>query len=235
MNRLTRKIRNSEWKRRDGPWDLIIGMRLYLIVMIIMAPFFYVISLIGYLSPLTLMIFGISIWLILTFVIFEARSASKIEYYLSFLILLPLSCLVIFNFLLGLIININHSNIAGIYTTLFICVGSVIYFLAIFSKSPFRKVNNYFISSKSRWVGRGKRNRFKKHIFKLTLVIWLFCSMILIITPHPRYVQNHALSTSSESGRIGFWTYGQPLDNDKVNSSRYLDNNTLQMLGDAGI
>jgi hypothetical protein len=56
----------------------------------------------------------------------------------------------------------------------------------------------------------------------------------LILIPLPIYQQIHE-TNKDPNQKIGIWTYGAPLDKSRENKSRYMDNATLQMLGDNDI
>ncbi len=230
---LSRTLKDSQWYKNDGPWDLIIGLRLYLIVLFLLAPALYIIIHVGIFSPINLLIFGVSIWLIINFVIFETRTASKFLYKLYLILLIPITGIIFINFILGLIIDIHHILLGGIILTLSISIGSVGYFLLVLKKCPFKGLNKRCSSSLSYWRDRGKNKKFKKHLHKISILCFISISFLLILIPTPIYSQNN--QTEKPNQRIGIWTYGTPLDISRENESRYMDNDTLQMLGEKNI
>ena len=233
MINLRRKLRVSNWYQKDGPWDLIIGLRLYLILIFLLAPAIYIIIYVGIYSPILLLILGLSIWLIFNFVIFESRKSPKLLDLLGFILLIPSSSTIYLNFLLGLIIAVNHSLIGGIFINSSICIGSIIYFFIILSKCPFKRINDYFTSYLSNWAQRRSYKRIKKHILLISLFTFFLVSSSLIFIPTPVYVQKQHNDKSNQ--RIGIWTYGTPLDLSRENQSRFIDNDTLQMLSNNNI
>ncbi|MFW9898967.1 MAG: hypothetical protein ACFFDO_06870 [Candidatus Thorarchaeota archaeon] len=230
-------MKKSELYKGGGKWDLLIALRLYIIVFLIIYPLIYIVILLGYLSPIGILILGISIWLILKYVLFESRKRS-IRFIKTLYIIVGI---IYINFVLSLIINIIHTNLANILLSLCICLGSAIFFLVIVLRKPFRIINSSLTLKKLEWSKRIKKSNFWRKIFSHSLIFWLLISINLLFLPYPVYIQQYTTSNyiirqnTSPITEFGIWTYGQSLDDEKKGDPEYVDNKTLKLLGDAGI
>lgn len=232
-------LRRTDWYQSGGPWDLLIGLRLYIIVLFIVAPVYHLLIQLKYLSPLYIAILGIAMWLILRFVFLESRTASNQFLKISLILLIPLAIIIFFNFTSGLIFNIIHLNLIGILINAIICGSSILFLAFIILKRPFNNLNSKLTSSKNNWSSRGGHKIIKRNILRISLICWLLISLTLIIIPHPIYIRTHVNLKESDQTKndnsFGIWTYGAPLDESYENSSYYINNETLEMLGDAGV
>ena len=109
---------SSRKDRKDLLWDLLVALRLYLIVLFIILPISLLTIFLNYLQPLSLIILGFSVLLIIRFVLFETRKSSNKFLKCSLITLFILMGLVFFNFFFGFILQIVHFNPIGIITPL---------------------------------------------------------------------------------------------------------------------
>lgn len=215
-------------------WDLLIAFRVYLIFFLLIYPAIYFFIIINYFSQIGVVIIGLSVVLILKYVLLEARENSP-----KFLKVLMFSVIIIvFNFVIGFIICLVLKNMTGLIVMLGILVGSAIFFIILIFLRPLKAINLWWASKKENWLKNHKYIWIKKRFFKLIVVSWLIMTIIIVYIPYPIYVlSSNGLTNYNQNTKknFGIWTYGQNLDDNKIGQSNYIDNETLQMLGDAGV
>lgn len=210
-------------------WELLVASRLYVITFLFLIPVVHVFIQIGYFQPWGLVFFGFTILLLLKFVFFEPRTAPN--WYLKFglAFLLPITCIIMFNFVLGIIINLIHGNMVGFLSHLGIIIGSFIFFGITIRFKPLRKLNLWLVSRKQTWSGKD-RHFLKRHPLTLGVLGWLIISPILILVPYSVYRQDAPAVTGGR--RIGVWISSYFFD---VNGSNPLNDTTLQLLANNNI
>lgn len=235
LERNRKKFNELNWYKDGGPWDLVIGLRLYLILLFLVAPVVHLIVNLVYLQPIGLIILGFSIWLIIRFVFFESRTDSEKLLKISLMILIPLAGTVFLNFSFGLIISIIHANQEVITIFIITVIASLVYFMTITVKRPFKTLNLKMSDFKLKWNSNRNHTKVRKHFFKVILLIWCIISAILIFIPYPIYFQSTKERTRDPSQKIGVWTYGEPLDKDRMGTDKFVTNETLEWLSEKGV
>jgi len=238
-NSLYQKIRKSKLAVREkavGQWNLIIALRLYSIIFLLIFPLMFFLFHLKYLSPTGIIILGLSVWLILKYVLFASKRSS-----IRFLkVLLVVSFAIILNFFISLIYYIINGSLIFIFFGLSICIGSLLYFIVMIVFRPFTNVN-FGLNLSKRRSKKGKYSRIKKRAFKRVFVFWILISISLMVIPYPVYAQNYkifnnSLQVNTSPNRdFGIWTYGQSLNEDNIDEPEYIQDQTLDMLGKAGI
>jgi len=213
---------------QDKFWDLIIALRFYLIIIFLMLPVILLSINLKYIQPVSLIIFGFSILLIVKLVLFEPRKQSIIIQKISLAVLITCASFIFLNFILGFIFQIIQMNLIGIIIPLFICIGSVLFFLLTVPKKRFKRLNSRLILWKLKWASRGKHTRVKRNVIAFGSINWLLFSTLLILVPYPVYIQ--LPPDSIEGQRIGIWAGSGSFNESHPD---YLPNNTLEMLSDS--
>ena len=188
----------------------------------------------GYLTQVGIILLGFSIWFTARFVLFEQRKG-KLKY---FIITLIGVCIIIINFLYSLIISIVQVNSIKFGISLIILFCSGIYFIIVLKFKIFKKINLKLDKRKLEWSKKGKYLKIKLRIFKYSLIFWLIISISLITMPYPIYFQklsNFYSINPSPKTDLGIWTYGQSLNDDNKDEPEYIDDETLEMLGEADV
>ncbi len=233
------KIKNlkvSVREKTDGRWNLLIALRFYSIIFLLIFPLLFFLFHLKYLSPTGIIILGFSSWLILRYVFFASKRG-PIKFLKVFSVV---SFVIILNFFISLIYYILNGNLIFIFFGLSICIGSLLYFMIMIFFRPFWKIN-FGLNSSKKWSFKGKYFRIKKRAFKRVFVFWLLISISLMVIPYPVYVQNYKIFNNSlyintsPNRDIGIWTYGQSLNEDNIGEPEYIHDQTLEMLGKAGI
>ncbi|GAB4321459.1 MAG: hypothetical protein Kow0069_25770 [Promethearchaeota archaeon] len=97
----------------------------------------------------------------------------------------------------------------------------------------FSRLNDSARRAWSDWVGRGRHRRARTATWGALGVLWAVAFAAAVLAPVPiKAVQSR--EPGSAAGRVGFWTYGVPLDPDRENGSRYVDDDVLAKMGAAG-
>jgi len=145
---------------------------------------------------------------------------------------------IILNFLSSLIISIVQGNSFIYGNSLIILLCSGIYFIIFLKFKIFQKISLKLDKRKLEWSKKGRYLRIKLRIFKYSLIFWLIISISLIIMPYPIYIQklpnSYGINPSPKTD-FGIWTYGQSLNDDNEDEAEYIDDKTLEMLGDADV
>lgn len=231
-----RESKKSRLIRDSGLWDFLIALRLYLIATFLLFPAIYILFLLKRPQPVSIIILGFSLWLILKFVFFERRNASGRFLVISLALLAPAAIVIFFNFAAGLMIDFIHGNVAGIYMTASICIGTVVFFGFVLLRKPFRGINTRLTSGIDRWSGAGQAVLLKRNALGIILVLWSAISVILLFVPYRIYeLKPSETRKSSEAGRIGIWTYGASFGEDSKGTSMYVSDEMLRKLSDAGV
>jgi len=216
---------------RTNLWDALIALRLYLIVFFIFYPIIYFSIHFGYLSPVSIIIIGFSIWIIARFVLFEKRRGP--------LRLLKISiiggCIILLNFTSLIIISVIHNNNSHFIEGSIILLVSALYFYMMITKKPFKKLNSILVLKKAKWTNDLKHKKIKQNIFKNFFISWLLISISLLIIPYSSYIQKFPNSNPSPKTDFGIWTYGQALNKDNHDEPDYVDDKALRMLGKADV
>lgn len=147
-------------------------------------------------------------------------------------------CIIIINFLFSLIISIVQVNSFIFGNSLIILFCSGIYFIIVLKFKIFKKINLKLDKRKLEWSKKGKYLEIKLKIFKYSLISWLIISISLITMPYPIYFQklsNFYSINPSPKTDFGIWTYGQSLNDDNKDEPEYIDDKTLEMLGEADV
>ncbi len=213
----------SRKDRTDLFWDLLIAIRLYLIVLFLILPSILLSVYLFYIQPGSIIILGLSALIIVRFILFEPRKMRKKSLKFSLLMLVPLTCMIFLNFLLGFLNQLILINLAGIVLPLSICIISILYFTIVILKKPFKGLNTRLIAWLEQWSSRGARTRIKKHIIPFISLCWLLITTFMLFIPYPFYSQKSP--TTIEGQRVGIW----------VGSGTDLPNETMQMIADADI
>ncbi len=190
----------------------------------------HVIIQIGYLQPLGLVILGFSIWLLLRFGLFEPRTDSKLVVKIGLAFLLPFTAIIASNFLIGVILNVIHSDYSSFLLNLSISIGSLAYLIITVRYKPFKALNSWFISKKESFGGGEGHHFLKRHPLTISLLCWLIISPILIFVPYSIYHQEPPVVTGGR--RVGFWTSSFYYD---VDNPDHLPNQTLELLANESV
>ncbi len=210
-------------------WDLLVASRLYTILFLFIVPIIHVLIHIGYFQPLGVVILGFSILLILKFVLFEPRTASNWFLKGSLVFILPITCIIAINFMLGVILNIIHYNLAGLLLHLGISIGTLAYFGIAIRYKLFKAINSWLVSKKQ-GEGESTCHFFKRHALTVGLIGWLIISPILILVPYSVYHQDPPSTTGGR--KIGVWISSFYFD---VYNPDHLSDTTLELLANESI
>ncbi len=214
-------------------WDILIAARLYAIITFIILPVAHVSIQLEYLQPVGLIIMGFAAWLILKFVLLEARTASRRFLNVSLAFLVPASAAIFVNFLSGLLINMARDNPGGSVLALCIVVGAGLYFPAMIIAHPLRGLNSRAASMKSR---EGKFHLLRKYSLELLLVCWTLISIGILTLPYRTHFQDPPEKTPGAGAtRLGFWTGDQFFDRQRAGPGRYVSDDMLEKFGGAGV
>ncbi|MFX0099099.1 MAG: hypothetical protein ACFFCS_05915 [Candidatus Hodarchaeota archaeon] len=209
--------------RKGFLWEIIVALRLYIVVLLFLMPSVILLINLGYLQPLNLILMGISSFIIIKFVLFEPRKASRQVTWILAILAVIITALILLNFVTSTILNIIHGNLAAVALPLGISIASILYIVFIITGRRFEVLNAKLIDWKKGWVKRASKPRLKQYTLGICLVGWLSLSSILILSPYPVYSQDPPDTT--EGQRIGIW----------VGSGMNLTNETMQKISDANI
>ena len=220
--------------RNDVLWEIGSASLLYIFVVYAILPIIHLFVNLGYLQPVSLIIFGVVVWQIVRFVFLEEKSQNYGRNRLYAILTLILVGFFIFNNMLAIIVDVKRNNLGALpleFSTIFF---TILYYIIIYKFRPVSGVNERCNKIRSIWKAEPATDFFKRQILGLILVLWLQFSILLLVIPMPVYTQIHN-DTGSVDQTFGIWTYGSPLDDDRIGKSTYIDNDTIQILGDKNI
>lgn len=211
----------------DRKWDSLIAARLYATATFIILPTLHICIQLKRIQPTGAVILGFAAWLILKFVLFEPRTASKRFLNVSIAFLIPASCLIFVNFLIGFFIDAAHENSGGVVLTLCIVAGTPLYFAVMLFLRPLRGLNARAASLKS---GGGF---FKRNALEVALVLWVLVSALILALPYRTHMQ--AAPATAGPTRLGFWTGDQFFNKETASPEKYVSDEMLRKFGENGV
>ena len=230
-------VKISRFFKKADYWELTFAFKIYIIFFLFVLPVVYLYLMVNYLSILVFLGIGWLILLILKYLLISPRITSKTFCKMCFIV----SSIIIINFIFSLIINIIRFNVKWIILSIIIILGSIIYFVLIFKIEPYKKLKIALNAKITQWSKKRLLKYSRNGIYKKALILWLLFSFSLILFPYPTYFQKYFKSSTIiqqnplPKTHFGIWTYGQNLDDDKIDDDIYIDNETLEMLGEAGV
>ncbi|MFX0098395.1 MAG: hypothetical protein ACFFCS_02365, partial [Candidatus Hodarchaeota archaeon] len=214
-------------------WDFLIALRLHALLFLLVFPVVHLIIQVERFSAPCMIILGIAAWLIAKYVFFEPRKDSRLFVKLSFCVLVFLFSIINLNIILGIVINFNHANPNGVARNVSFLLGSLVLTIPSIKLETFKKLNVNLTRAKEGWTS-GRRGTFKRMSFGMILTLWLCMTPLFLVGSYP--IRSFQLDVKHlDNKRIGIWTYGAPLDEDYNGTSMFIDNQTLQALGDKEI
>ncbi|MFC1474868.1 hypothetical protein ACFLQK_02375 [bacterium] len=214
----------------DRKWDILIAARLYAIAAFIALPVVHVSLQLGYVQPGGVVILGFAAWLVMKFVLFEPRTASRRFLILSLFFLVPATCLIFANFVIGLFINMTEKTAGGATPNLYIVICTIVYFPVMIFTRPLRGLNARAARLKS------GGSFIKRNALEVLLALWILASVLILTVPYRTYTQ--APPDKSETAgpvRLGFWTGKRFFDEEDAGPGRYVTDEMLTKFGENGV